>query len=98
MSVFILTLFFGIQAYAVETAAPAAPNWGLDPVQGTLLQPGIAVHTVGTVSSPGTDGTNSDADHVLKLYDTRATVPTAARPFIDPDEHTNHQWDVGLYG
>ncbi len=98
MSVFILTLFFGIQAYAVETAAPAAPNWGLDPVQGTLLQPGIVVHTLGTVTPPGTDGTTSDGDHVLKLYDATSVSPTAARPFVGADVHTSHQWDVGSIG
>ena len=88
---FFLFFFYSLQIQAVETIAPAPPNWGLDPVTGTLLKPGISIMTQGTLIAPGPN----DGDHALKMYDTSAIMPLNSRPQITPDIHTHHHWDVG---
>lgn len=84
-----------MNAHAVETAAPDEPEWGFDPVEGALLRPGIAVHTVGTLITPKV---STDGDHALKLYDVRSPIISADRPVQDVDVHTHHNWDTGSIG
>ena len=81
-------------AYAATTVAPAAPTWGLDPVTGTLLTPGITVNTMGTLQVPRP----GDGDHTLKLFDVRSATLSPARPVQAPDTHLHHNWDVGSIG
>ena len=94
--VWALCLFglISFNAHAVQTAAPAAPNWGLDPVTGTILKPGISVTSMGTLASPGA----GDGDHSIKMFDTSNITPDNARTLQTPDVHTHHHWDVGSIG
>ena len=94
-----LFLFFvSVNTNAAETSAPTAPSWGLDPITGTLLSPGISVMTSGTLQNPGSGGGISDGDHAIKLYDTSNITPTDLRPQQNPDVHTHHHWDIGSIG
>ncbi len=81
-------------AQAATTTAPAAPTWGLDPVTGTLLTPGISVNTMGTLGVPRP----GDGDHTLKIFDVRSATLSPARPVQSPDTHLHHNWDVGSIG
>lgn len=83
------------QALAVETSSLNAPNWGLAPVVGTLLKPGIAVHTSGTLITPGV---TADVDHSLKLFDIRAASLASNHPIQDVDSHVHHHWDTASIG
>ena len=90
-----LALISTVSVKAAETAAPADPPWGTDPVVNTLLLPGIVAHTVGTLVTPKSA---ADGDHVLKLYDTRSATLSPSRPVQTPDTFTHHNWDIGSIG
>lgn len=99
LKMFLVNIFFMLTTavYAeTQTVAPAAPAWGLDPVTGTLLRPGIAVHTLGTLESPHDP---KDGDHALKLFDTRTPNRANNRPVNSTvDVYVHHNWDVGSIG
>jgi hypothetical protein len=94
----IFTLFASINANSAETIAPAQPGWGLAPVTNSLLKPGVAVMTLGTLLNPGSGDGVSDGDHALKLYDINNIVSSDLRPIQTPNVHTHHHWDVGSIG
>lgn len=80
--------------YAAETVAPAAPTWGLDPVTGTLLLPGINVNTMGVLATPRA----GDGDYSLRMFDVRGATLSPTRPVQNPDIHLHHNWDMGSIG